>query len=159
MKKINVTVLLVVFMFLSGCAGYIPYGTATLKAHDKINFKVNTFSVTQASELQMSYKNHFNQRILDRFKKVLEKKLVQNGFVVSDKPDIEIRITEFSLVNKEIISLTFDMRSDDTIYRTTQYRPKVGPGYYQGVSYFRATPGIGKATDIILVSIMRRIKR
>lgn len=159
MKNVQICLLLILNILLYGCAGYIPYGTAALEINEDINFEVNTFEIIQSSDLRVTYKNHFNQRILDKFKSTLGKKLEANGLSEAEQPDVQLKITEFNLVNSEIETLTIDIVSRGKTYRTIEYRPKVGPGYYQGVTYFRRTPGISMAADIVVESLMRRFKR
>lgn len=158
MNKVQLALLMIGGVLLSGCSGYIPYGTAALEIDDRIDFEVNTFRIIQSNQLQTSYENHFSQRLLDRFRIKLGRKLRAYGLTESAQPDIELVITEFSLMNRELVSLTFDIVSQGKKYRTVQYRRKVGPGYSREVTYFKWTPGMNKAADIVADSLRRRFK-
>src|SRR3989344_3441342 len=102
------------FLCLVGCyTGHIPTSVLTLKADNTIDLPVNTFKITQSKNLYSKYPNHFSQYLLNRFISIFEGKLVAKCLSGSDDPDIELKIIEFNLLNRELDSVKIEIYSKE----------------------------------------------
>ncbi len=155
MNNWNTNKALVLFLgllFVAGCSGYIKTTVSTLKADSTIELPVNTFEITQSKSLKTEYPNHFSPYLLTRFIHILGNKLIAKGLKYNNDPDIELRIVEFNLVNRELESTKIEIYSGNNHLETMTYRPL---DLSDGVSYFKWTPNIDAACE----KIAKKIKR
>lgn len=156
LKKINqymicrVSALFLCLLCLMGCSGYIKTAVCTIKASNTIDLPVSTFKITQSAEIHTKYPNHSSPYFLKRFKVILGKKLLAKGLKNCDEPDIELRIVEFNLINRELESVKIEIHSKDRHLETMTYRPLDLGG---GVSYYKWTPSINMASEKIATKI------
>ena len=118
----KIVALFVSVLCFVGCSGNIKTAVCTIKAGSTIDLPLNRFKITQSDPLQTKYKNDFSPYLFNRFKIILAKKLLAKGLKNSDESDIEFRIVEFNLLNRELNSVKIEIYSRGQHLETLTYR-------------------------------------
>ena len=138
--RTKIWISLICVLCFTGCyTRLVPTTVVTLKAGSTIDLPIRTFNITKSNDLITKYPNHFNKHVLNKFINDLEGQLIVVGLSSSEKPDIELRLVEFNLLNGEIASLKIEIYSGGNQLEIMTYRPLDIDGR---ISYFKRTPTI-----------------